>query len=77
MNQDQLIALLPDVLGTHWNLPAVSVAALGGGMNSTTALVTADHRRCRLGASRHHNRRRRIPNVATSDLGNRARRPQP
>lgn len=44
MNEDQLITRLPDLLGTHWQLPAASVAPLGGGMNSATALVTTGHR---------------------------------
>lgn len=42
MNEDQLIARLPDLLRTHWQLPATSISRLDGGMNSTTALVKTD-----------------------------------
>lgn len=45
MNEDQLTTLLPDLLRTRWQIQAASVSRLGGGMNSTTALVTADHQR--------------------------------
>lgn len=44
MTEDQLIALLPDLLRTNWHLRAASVSRLAGGMNSATALVTTDRR---------------------------------
>lgn len=45
MNESQLVTRLPEILRSYWRLDADSVAPLGGGMNSTTALVTADHRK--------------------------------
>lgn len=45
VDEDQLVALLPDLLRTHWQLQATSVRPLGGGMNSATAVVTSDDQR--------------------------------
>ena len=44
-HEENLLERLPDLLLANWRLFATSVAPLGGGMNSFTALVVADHHR--------------------------------
>lgn len=81
MNDDQLVRRLPDVLWSDWHRRASSITPLGGGMNSVTALVTADHRQwvakwVRTGHSAGlHNGARVAARLA--DAGLRAARPLP